>query len=76
MRTFPKYKKNLSVVQYAGADYIQSYSTRVAKIDYGARTAVVNGYYSMTTSKHINYACKMLGLQQTKPTKEQGNETY
>lgn len=74
MRTFPRYKKNLSVVQYSGADYIQSYSTRVAKIDYGARTAIVNGCYSITTSKHINYACKMLGLQQTKPTKEQGND--
>jgi hypothetical protein len=63
MRRFEKYKQNLSVVNHDGQDWIQSYRTRVAKIDYGTRTANVVGYWSMTTTKHVNYACKELGLQ-------------
>ena len=66
MRTFKKYKENLSIVHFNGADYIQSYTTRVAKINYDTRTAEVLGHWSMTTSKHINYACKELGLTQIK----------
>lgn len=73
MRTFERYKQNLSIVHHDGADYIQSYSTRVAKIDYAERTAIVSRWYSQTTSKHINYACKELGLQPI--IKEQANET-
>ena len=65
MRTFKKYKQNLSIVTWDGNDWIQSYSTRVAKINYGNRTAEVQGYWSMTTSKHINYACQQLGLTKT-----------
>lgn len=64
MRKFEKYTANLSIVHYDGHDWIQSYSTRVAKIDYNTRTAYVSQWYSMTTSKHINYACKQLGLKQ------------
>lgn len=66
MRKFTKYRENLSIIHHDGADYIQSYSTRVAKIDYNNRTAEVLGYWSMTTSKHINYACKELNLTQIK----------
>jgi hypothetical protein len=73
MRTFDRYKMNLRIVQHDGEDYIYSYSTRVAKIDYATRTAVVSRWYSVTTSKHINYACKELGLQPI--IKEQENET-
>jgi hypothetical protein len=62
MRKFDKYKENLCIVQYDGCDWIMSYTTRVAKIDYAEMTAIVQGYWSMTTSKHINYACKQLGL--------------
>ena len=62
MRTFNKYVQNLKIVHWDGADYIMSYTTRVAKIDYSERTATVLGYWSMTTSKHINYACKQLNL--------------
>jgi hypothetical protein len=62
MRKFAKYQQNLSIVHWDGNDYIMSYTTRVAKIDYETRTAKVLGYWSMTTSKHINYACKQLGL--------------
>lgn len=66
MRKFEKYRDNLSIINFDGADYIQSYTTRVAKIDYNNRTALVLGYWSKTTSKHINYACRELNLTQTK----------
>ena len=69
MRTFKKYQNNLSIVYFEGADYIKSYKTLVAKIDYDTRTAQVLGYWSMTTSKHINYACNELGLTQIKTQK-------
>lgn len=63
MRKFNRYAQNLCVVMgNDGADYIMSYDTKVAKIDYGKREALVLGYWSMTTSKHINYACKQLSL--------------
>lgn len=67
-RKFDKYKDNLSIVRFDGADWIQSYTTRVAKIDYDNRTAEVLRYWSMTTSKHINYACNELGLTVIKHT--------
>jgi len=66
MRTFAKYRQNLSIIHWNGNDWIQSYTTRVAKIDYENRTAEIQGYWSVTTSKHINYACKQLGLTQIK----------
>lgn len=66
MRTFAKYKQNLSIIRWDGKDWIQSYTTRVALIDYNERTAELQGYWSMTTSKHINYACQQLGLTQIK----------
>jgi hypothetical protein len=61
-RTFAKYKQNLHVVNYDGADYIMSYTTRVARIDYGTSELKQLGYWSVTTQKHINYAAKELGL--------------
>jgi hypothetical protein len=65
MRTFEKYKHNLSIVTTSEGDFIRSYSTLVAKIDYETKTAKVLGYWSVTTSKHINYACSELGLTKT-----------
>jgi len=62
MRTFKKYKQNLRIVTTSEGDYIQSYSTNVAKIDYATKTAKILGWWSMTTSKHINYASSQLGL--------------
>lgn len=62
MRTFDRYKQNLSIVTTSEGDFIRSYSTNVAKIDYETKTAKVLGYWSVTTSKHINYACSKLGL--------------
>ena len=63
MRTFDKYKDNLQIVYKEGHDYIKSYDTLVAKIDYDKRTIEVSKWYSMTTSKHINYVAKQLALK-------------
>ena len=62
MRKFKKYQMNLSVIYKNGFDYIKSYDTLVAKIDWDKREAIVEEWYSVTTSKHINYACEELGL--------------
>lgn len=61
-RKFAKYNENLSVINYDGADYVVSYDTRVARIDYDTNELLQLGYWSMTTQKHINYAAKELGL--------------
>lgn len=45
------YKKAI-VKEYDGIIYLQSYDTIVAKIENGK--AVVNGWYSQTTARHIN----------------------
>ena len=66
MRTFDRYKQNLKVVNFEGSDYVMSYTTRVAKIDYASGTLNQLGYWSMTTQKHINYAAKELGLDLNK----------
>lgn len=63
MRKFERYKQNLAIVKDGDQDYIYSYTTKVAKIDYAKGTAEILGWWSVTTSKHINYACKQLGLQ-------------
>lgn len=62
MRSFKKHLKNLTIEHFEGYDYIASYKTKVAKIDYINRTAQVLGYWSVTTTKHINYACEVLEL--------------
>ena len=51
MRTFDKYKQNLK------ADYhnVYSYDTKVAEIDNVKRQITPFQWYSVTTSKHINY---------------------
>lgn len=63
MGRFKRYTHNLSICSKDGADYIQSYDTLVAKIDYEKREAKILGYWSKTTSKHINYACNQLNLR-------------
>ena len=50
----PKYKENLMVSD----DTIFSYLTPVAKIDHVEKKVIVEYWYSMTTSKHINYVAK------------------
>ena len=51
MRTFDKYKQNLRATD----DSVYSYNTRVAEIDHRDRTITPLGWWSVTTSKHINY---------------------
>lgn len=62
MRKFDRYSQNLCIVSRKDGDFIQSYDTLVAKIDYAKKTATILGYWSVTTSKHINYASKELKL--------------
>lgn len=57
MRTFNKHKANLRM--HDGD--IWSYTTKVATISDGK--LIVPKWYSVTTSKHINYAADQLGLQ-------------
>lgn len=54
--TFKRYKKNLKVKK----DKVYSYNTHVATID--GTDLRVHGYWSRTTSKHINYVAKELNL--------------
>ena len=44
--------KKAKVISYNRALYLQSYDTIVAKIENGK--AIVNGWYSATTARHIN----------------------
>ena len=46
-----RYKENLLVSD----DFIFSYLTNVAKINHKLRHITTDKYYSVTTSKHINY---------------------
>jgi hypothetical protein len=55
---FKKYKDNLSYDE----KFIYSYNTPVAKIDRKNKVVIPLGYWSVTTSKHINYATKELGF--------------
>jgi hypothetical protein len=55
-KKFDKYKDNLSYDN----KFIYSYGTKVAAIK--GKTLIKLGFWSTTTSKHINYAAKELGL--------------
>jgi hypothetical protein len=66
MRKFEKYRQNLSIVTTNEGDFIRSYWTNVAKINYETKQAEILGYWSQTTTKHINFACCKLGLTQIK----------
>tara|TARA_Y100000310_G_C20682689_1_gene816945 strand:+ start:2255 stop:2434 length:180 start_codon:yes stop_codon:yes gene_type:complete len=52
-----RYKKNLRLE----GNKVISYITHVANIDHEKRTVEALGWWSMTTSKHINYVAKELG---------------
>lgn len=54
-----KYRQNLEVV----GNKVLSYSTHVATIDPTNGTLTVLGYWSKTTSKHINHVAAELRLQ-------------
>ena len=54
----PRYKRNLHI---DGA-HVYSYSTHVATIDRARGVLIRHGWWSVTTSKHINYVAAQLGL--------------
>lgn len=51
-----KYFQNLTVI----GNSIYSYKTKVAKIDWNQENVIILGYFSQTTSKHINYVANEL----------------
>jgi hypothetical protein len=59
MNTFVKYKVNLRVHN----NKVYSYNTNVADINHKNKTITPNDYYSMTTSKHINYVASEYGYK-------------
>jgi len=59
MKLFKKYIKNLSTDD----NYIYSYGTKVAKIDHFSKSIKPLSWWSVTTSKHINYAAKEYGYK-------------
>lgn len=63
MKKFIKYRKNLAYDD----NFVYSYNTKVAEIDNKNFTLWRLGYWSQTTSKHINYAAKELGLRVETP---------
>lgn len=56
MNTQKKYFQNLKIEN----GYVYSYRTQVAKIETDHVRPL--GWWSVTTSKHINYAASLLGL--------------
>lgn len=60
---FIKYRQNLSYDDF----FVYSYNTKVAEIDIENKTLWRLGYWSSTTSKHINYAAKELNLKVKTP---------
>ena len=60
IRKFKRYQKNLCIVEHNGVMYVKSYATLVARIE--KENLIVLGYWSMTTTKHINYAASQLNL--------------
>jgi hypothetical protein len=60
IKKFPRYKVNLYMLITETDKFIFSYETKVAEVkDKYVRPL---GHWSMTTSKHINYAAQQLGL--------------
>ena len=59
MRTFDRYKQNLRATD----DAVYSYDTRVAEIDHTNRIITPLGWWSVTTSKHINYVGSEYGYK-------------
>jgi len=66
MKKFNKYKTNCSIVNSNGKDYVKSYDTLVAEIDYVNKKVIEIGKWSSTTTKHVNYASRELGFELVK----------
>lgn len=54
-----KYKQNLRI----DGSKVYSYATHVATIDHAARKLLVHGWWSSTTSKHINHVADTYRLE-------------
>ncbi len=59
LQKMDRYKMNLLV----NDEYVYSYSTKVAKIDHIKREIQPLGWWSVTTSKHINYVGREYGYK-------------
>jgi len=59
--SFKKYNENLRMVSVDGVDYAKSYSTLVARVE--DKKLIELGRWSKTTTKHVNYVAKELGLE-------------
>ena len=57
-----KYFKNLEVL----SNKIYSYNTEVATIDHLNELVIVKNWYSVTTTKHINYIAGLLNYNTKK----------
>ena len=57
-----RYKQNLKVIE----NKIFSYNTHVATINHKKQNVNILGWWSVTTSKHINYVTNLLNYSQTK----------
>ena len=54
-----KYKDNLKLDMF----YIYSYNTKVAEINHETKEVLPLGWWSKTTTKHINYVANDLGYE-------------
>ena len=54
----PRYCKNLRY----NSEGVYSYKTKIADLDFNFRTIRQRGYWSRTSSKHYNYAKRMLEM--------------
>tara|TARA_R100001594_G_scaffold149891_1_gene209080 strand:+ start:501 stop:848 length:348 start_codon:yes stop_codon:yes gene_type:complete len=59
MRKFDRYRENLRATD----DHVYSYDTKVAVIDHSNKAIMPLGWYSVTTSKHINYVAYEYGYK-------------
>jgi len=59
IKTFDRYKQNLKATK----KHIYSYNTRVAEINHVKREIRPLGWWSVTTSKHINYVGSEYGYE-------------
>ena len=69
--SLPKYKQNLHISITGDVyDDILSYTTIVGGIDHLNSTVIKYGYWSATTSKHINYVAEYFGYAIEEEAKE------
>jgi len=57
--SLPRYKDNLKVDD----EFVYSYGTKVAQINHANKTIKPLGFWSTTTSKHINYVGSNYGYK-------------